>query len=717
MQPFLSDSPEPLPNSEAGVSFFKTIRNVLVLWMLLYLTCLPVAAQKDLDLVAQADEAYKIGGKLLALENYELALQANPKNVRATYMVGKCILETSDKGRAARYLLKARELDPNVDRDILNLIARSYQFGKEFDKAIDFYQQYRNQLVSRGIKPVKKKKNAAPKEDLLSEVDKKIEQCQNGKTFTADPLEYSIQNFGEAINSEYPDYAPAVNKDESLIVFTSRREGGTQDKNGETSVDNDLLPFEDVYFSERLDGKWQPAKNIGKPINGEFHDASITLSSDGNELFLYKDNNGNGDVFVSKHKSDSTWTPPESLGINVNSSFDENSACLAPDGKTLFFTSNRPGGKGGLDIYVTKAEANGTWGKPQNLGSPVNTESNEDGPFMDYDGKTLYFSSQGHKGMGGYDIFMTEYDSTAKKWKEPVNIGYPINTPDDDTYFVKSGDAKYGYYASIRDGGLGEKDIYKVLIPEPLQTYEKLKIRLEQGPPKEPVVVKTPTEDPKEVKTETRYPVVLLINVRNEKTKEPVDATIRISDKESNVEVGIVRRATGIYQVTFRNEKEKTYSITVENEGSMFKNEDLDVPAMAAEEKKILKEYELSKIEVGFKTVLRNIYFDFNKASFRMEAYPELSKLERMLKDNTTYKVEISGHTDNVGSDEYNLQLSQRRAEAVVNWLAKKGIDRSRLTAKGYGESKPLATNDDEKEGRSINRRTEFEVISDITVH
>jgi outer membrane protein OmpA-like peptidoglycan-associated protein len=674
-----------------------------------------ILAQADAELVAEADEAYKIGAKLLALDNYELALRSNPKNIRALYMTGKCILETADKGRAAQYLLKAQQLDANVDKDILYLVAQSYQYGREYDKAIDYYQQYKKKLISEGVKPVKKKKNTNPQDDILATIEQKIEQCNNGKKYISDPLEYSIQNFGEEINSEFPDYAPAVNKDETLIIFTSRREGGTKDKNGEENVDNDLLPFEDVYFSERLDGKWQPAKNIGLPINHTFHDASITISGDGTELFLYNDNNGNGDVFFSKRQADGTWTNPESLGKNINSSFDENSACLSPDGKTLFFTSNRPGGKGGLDIYVSKLEKNGEWGKPANLGSPINTELNEDGPFIDYDGKTLYFSSQGNKGMGGYDIFVTEYDSTSKKWKEPINIGYPINTSDDDTYFVKSGDTKFGYYASIKDGGLGEKDIYKVLIPEPLQTYEKLKIRLTEGPPKNPVVIKVPTEDPEKPKTETLYPVTLLINIRNEKTKEPLDAKIRISDKENNVEVGITRRAVGIYQVIFRNEKEKTYAITVENEGSMFKNEDLEIPAMATTEKKILKEYELSKIEVGFKTVLRNIYFDFNQASFKMESYQELSKLERMLKENTTIKVEISGHTDNVGSDAYNMELSQRRANAVVNWLVKKGVDRSRLIAKGYGESKPLATNDDEEEGRSINRRTEFEVISDLT--
>ena len=657
-------------------------------------------AQADKDLVEAADESYKTGARLLALDQYELALRSNPNNIRAIFMAGKCILETKDKGRATQFLLKAYKMDLNVDSEILFLIAESYQYGREFDKAIDYYQQYKKQLTAKGVKPLKGKKKGTSG-DEISDIDRRIEQCNNGKKYVADPLNYSIKNLGESINGEYPDYAPAINKDENLLIFTSRREGGV----GQDNVDNDLFYFEDIYFSEFKDGKWTEAKNIGPNINTEFHDASIGLSADGKELFLYKSDIGGGDILVSKRQDDGSWSKAVSIGKNINTSYNENSVALSPDGKTLFFTSDRPGGKGGIDIYMSKLEKNGEWGKPKNLDAPINTTLNDDGPFIDYDGKTLYFSSQAHKGMGGYDVFVAEYDSSKKKWLEPINIGYPINTPDDDVYFVKSGDSKYGYYASVKDGGLGETDIYKVLIPEPIQGYKKLKLRQDQGPPKEPQIIIT-----KENVQEKRYPVNLIINIKEAKTDIPLDAMVILKNKEDETEIGVNRVSQGSYKVSFRAPSETNYSITIEREGSMFKNEEILIPGMGLEEKNIIKNYELSKIEIGFSSVLRNIYFDFDKATFKMESYTELTKLLRLLKENATSIVEISGHTDSKGSTEYNIELSQRRANAVVDWLVKKGIDRSRLSAKGYGETKPLASNDDEKDGRELNRRTEFAV-------
>jgi outer membrane protein OmpA-like peptidoglycan-associated protein len=679
---------------------------IIFFFSFLFLPDLSLLAQADKELVEDADETYKIGAKLLALEKYELAMRANPNNARATFMAGKCILETIDKGRASTYFLKAYQLNPSIDPDILYFTAQAFQLGREFDKAIGYYEKYKQQLISKGVKPKKKKKGQADPTDILASIDTQTEQCRNGKKYTADPLEYAITNLGEAVNTEFPDYAPAVNRDESLVIFTSRRVDGV----GQNNVDNDLLYFEDIWFSEKKDGKWQPARNIGTNVNNEFHDASIGLSGDGKELFLYKDDNG-GDIFISKHLDDSTWSKPESISPNINSSYNENSVCISPDGNTLLFTSDRPGGKGGIDIYMSKKEKGGGWGKPVSLAAPINTPENDDSPFLDYDGKTLYFSSKAHKGMGGYDIFISQYDSSSRKWSEPVNMGYPINTPDDDIYFVKSGDSKYGYYASVKDGGLGETDIYKVLIPEPIQTYQKLRLREIQGPPAKnlPVVI---TVDNRE---EKRYPVNLIINIREEGTGVPQDAKVIFTRRSDGVEIGLTKISTGVYRTTFSNADSVLYHIVVENQGSMFKNEDLNIPAMGSKEQTIVRNYEMAKIQVGFKTVLRNIYFDFDKATFKMESYDELKKLERTLKENPGYRVEIGGHTDSKGGPAYNDELSQRRANAVVEWLIQKGIGRNRLSAKGYGESKPLATNDDEQEGREINRRTEFSVLEDLT--
>ncbi len=648
-------------------------------------------AQQDTDLVAEADAAYSIGAKMLALDNYQLALKANPENLRANFMTGKCILETIDKGRASKFLIKAYQLDPNVSGDILYLIGQAFQLGREFDNAVVYYKQYKAKVeadpAARKLKSTKA---------LLVKIDERIVQCENGKKYTEDPLEYTIRNLGEGVNTGSPDYAPAINKDETMIIFTSRREGST----GIGNVDQDLLFFEDIYVSYFKNNKWQPAVNIGTHINTEFHDASIGLSGDGKELFLYKDENG-GDIYVARMQDDSTWSKAEPISDKINSKYNENSVSLSPDNKTLFFTSDRPGGKGGTDIYYSQLDKKGRWGKPVNMGAPINTAADDDGPFIDYDGKTLYFSSKAHAGMGGFDIFVSEFDSISKKWSEPVNIGYPINTPDDDIYFVKSGDSKYGYYASVKDGGMGEKDIYKVMIPENVQDYKGLKSRKIEGKkPGLPVVALN------------LQPVTLRVRILNEKG-EVMNAKLSVKSKEIDTELGTRQMATGIYQSSLSNAGTQDYIISVEADGYMFRNVDVTVPAMQGQEQLVQKDITMAKLEVGFQAILRNIYFEFDKAVFKTESYPELNRLERMMKENPAFRIEIAGHTDFVGGDEYNKELSHRRATAVVNYLIRKGIDASRLTAQGYGEEKPLATNDDEKEGRELNRRTQFKVLGD----
>ncbi len=677
------------------------MKNKYFLIVLLTSMCLLVLnetiyAQQDKDLVAEADAAYNIGAKSLALEQYQLALKINPNNVRANFMAGKAIIETIDKGNASRYLIKAYELDPNVSNDVLYLIGQSFQFGKDFENAILYYEKHKEKIKTTAAQ--NKKISKSTLKAMLADIDYKITQCNNGKKYVGDPLEYSIKNLGESVNSGHADYAPAINKDETLIIFTSRREGGV----GIGNVDKDLEYFEDIYISEFKNGSWQPAQNIGTNINTEYHDASIGLSGDGKELFLYKDENG-GDIYVSKQRKDGTWSKPQPISNKINSSYNENSVSISPDGQTLFFTSDRPGGKGGIDIYISKLDKNGEWGKPSNIGAPINTSSDEDGPFIDYDGKTLYFSSRGHQGMGGYDIFVSEYDSASKKWSEPVNIGYPINTPDEDIYFVKSGDSKYGYYASVKDGGMGEKDIYKVAIPEHLKNYDKLKVRKIESKPV-----------PLAVKQVELNPVTLLIYINDEMTATAMDAAVSIQSKEDNSQTKLEKVSNGVYKGIFNNSVEKGYIISVEKDGYMFKNLDVNIPAIAASAQEITKDIALSKLHIGFKSILRNIYFDTGKAILKPESNEELNKLERMLKENATYSIEISGHTDKIGSTAYNKQLSQKRAEAVVKFLVEKGIDVSRLTAVGYGEEKPLATNDDELEGREINRRTEFEIKSEL---
>ncbi len=638
-----------------------------------------------------------------ARDLYVLAAEADPTNVKANWMAGLFHLETIGKDRAVKYFLKVLELEPNYRFDITYQIGRSYQYGMDFDNALAYYNRYLNKLRQedgyRGLDKIE-----------LNEVSRRIYECNNAKEFVANPAHYSIVNVGNSVNSEYEEYAPVLNEDETLLIFTTRRRDGNLNQN----VDKDNKPFEDIFITSKEDGAWEYAQNIGEVINTQYHDSNLALSADGNTLFLYKDEN-NGDIYVSTRNEDGSWNYPEPLSANINSEgFKESSISITPDGNTLFFASDRPGGFGGIDIYYSEKDARGEWGRSKNLGAIINTEYDDDGPFIDYDGKTLYFSSQGRKGMGGHDIFRAEYDSANAEWGEPENLGFPINTPDDDVYFVSTKDGQRGYYASVREDGLGFTDIYMVTVPADDVPQDNVVAMTEESDSTDlenvtPVAVETTPREQPEVQAELK-PVEVIVTVMNEQGI-PVDATIDLRSRQDNMVAGKSRVQEGVYEFRISTKTPKDFVLSVQKDGYVFQNVNLGSLAASAEGQTLERTVTLRKLEVGTRQVLRNIYFDFDQATFKDESYTELNRLETMLAQNPGLKVEISGHTDKIGTKAYNKDLSQRRANAVKNYLVNKGIDARRIVSMGYGEEKPLASNDDELEGRELNRRVEFVVL------
>lgn len=601
-----------------------------------------------------------------------MAATADPTNLKANFDAGYMHLITINKDLAAQYFMRVYNLDKNYRSDIEFQIGRAYHFGMEFDKAIDFFTKYKDKLAANA--------SARDKYSVDVEViDRYIYECQNGKEFAASPKNFSIVNLGTQINSEWDDFAPVLNEAEDEIVFTSRRRDGNLNEN----VDEDNKPFEDIFISKKVAGAWTAAKNIGAPINTTSHDSNLAMSADGKILLICSDK-GNGDIFYCERQPDNTWGSPKPLPGNINSEYEEKSATLSRDQKTIYFSSNRPGGFGGIDIYKATKDSKGNWGTVKNLGPSINTEANDDAPFIDYDDKTLYFSSESHKGMGGYDIFKSVMDAKGA-WSQPENMGYPINTPDNDIFYVHTKDGKRGYYSSVREDALGYEDIYIVTVPDKNE---------------EPV-----TEAPKR-----KIPLKYLVRIVDSGSKKSMEAKVKLQGASDNVIVGSSSPVSGVYE--FRVSDAKDYKLSVEAEGFMFVNETITLEGSAEQEKVMMKTIELKKLEVGLVTVLRNIYFEFNKATFKQESYGELNKLERMLQQNTAMKVEIGGHTDIIGTKGYNKLLSQKRAEAVKDYLTQKGIDSRRITAVGYGASKPLASNDDEEDGRELNRRVEFKVLS-----
>ncbi len=651
------------------------------------------------DLVEIGDEIYyQQKAPEVAKEQYVLAAQTDPDNIKANYMAGKTIMETINKGEAVPYFLRVNELDPDYRFDILYAIGRAYQYNLDFENAISYYNQY---LEKSAQETSYRGEDKVP----TSHVKRRIYECENGMEFLNTPTNYSIVNVGSQLNSDKPDYAPVINEDETIMIFTSRR----MDGNLNEDVFDDNFPFEDIFISRKVDGKWSKAENIGEGVNTLYFESNLALSADGKQLYIYRDEN-QGDIYMSNMKSDGTWSTPEPISDMINSSYSENSISISPDGDILYFASDRPGGYGGIDIYKCEKDRKGNWTRVSNLGETINTPYDEDGPFIDYDGKTLYFSSRGRKGMGGYDIFKAEYDIETDSWSEPVNLGYPINTPDDDIYFVSTKDGKRGYYASVRGDGAGYLDIYMVEIPDLAANADAINNK------------KNPTNTNNNNNSNNKslnkvdapkgiQPVTLLLKVEDAASGEAIDAQITLKNMGSEEILAPEPVNEGLYKFEILNKMEEEYMLTVEKAGYVYKNLKISIPPASPEKLEFKRKVDLNRILANYTKVLEFIYFKFNSATLTANSHEELNSLKQFVDGNSGIVVEIAGHTDNIGAATYNKDLSQRRAQAVVNFLVQEGVNPSAVIAKGYGEEQPLASNDDEKEGRELNRRVELRVL------
>ncbi len=425
---------------------------ILIFFSSSYVLCQDNPLVQSKAYLEQADAIYKYQKEAIeiAKEMYVQSADLDPSNVRANWMAGKLYLETINKDLALKYFQQVAGLDPNYRFDIDFQIGQAYHYGFDFDNAITHYEKYKKKYFA-------KSKYRGKDRTRLVTVDRKIFECKNAKDIISKPTQYSIESIGEEINSVWPDYAPVISEDESVMIFTSRRlEGNTS-----SDVDSDNFYFEEVFISRKEGGKWSPAKNIGAPINTAYHDANIALSSDGNRLYLYKDT-GRGDIYYSDYDVQN-WSKPKFLSNRINSTvYAENSISETSSPEVIIYSSDRPGGKGGIDLYYCVTDSKGNWYKSKSLGATINTKYDEDSPFLDYDGKTLYFSSSGHKGYGGYDVFRSIYDSIKGEWSPPENLGYPVNTPDNELYFQPTKGGRTAYFASLREGGLGFTDIFMV---------------------------------------------------------------------------------------------------------------------------------------------------------------------------------------------------------------------------------------------------------------
>lgn len=625
------------------------------------------------------------GGRTLGSIDYLLKAHAfNPNNGRLNYLIGQALLQTVDYPQAVEYLERALSLN-HPDPEVYFFLGEAYHLNKNFQKAIEYYAAFRQQLLPQEL---------ALRREII---DKRVAQCQNGIALRASPARVYIDNLGSGINSMYDDYSPRLLPGDEHMYFTSRRP-----LESKASIDRvDYKYFENILIAEKNDGQWQVTGHAGSTLNRRNHSAVAAISPDGLTMIVYNGGRG-GDLFIAEFKKD-RWSKPSRLGNGINSRHQETSAALSADGTTLYFISDRPGGYGGKDIWYTTKDRRGRWHEPLNLGPVINTEYDEEGLYLTPDGETLYFSSKGHNSMGGYDIFSTTYANG--RWDEPHNLGYPINSPSNDLFFRPTANGEAAYFSSLRAGGLGGSDMYMVTF----MGAEKPVINQMQHEP----IASRARPNMKTFLDQTTPPIppmtLLRGRVLNDETGEPLLANIELYDNEQEelLATFATNPETGAYFISLPGGK--NFGISVQAKDFLFHSENINIKETNVFTE-IINDIRLKRVEVGTTIVLRNIFFDTGSASLRPESYAELGVLYKLLEDNPKIKIEISGHTDNVGSAAMNQRLSQDRAKAVVDFLTGRGIAAERLTFKGYGFSRPVATNDT-PEGRQLNRRTEFEII------
>jgi len=637
--------------------------------------------------VKTGDKFYEQGQGMysFAIDHYMKANRFNPKNALLNYKIGRCHLIDNDKAEAQKYLEKAYELDPRISldmdyNDVNFLLAEAYRLDYQFANAIKKYKDH---------------KNALNPEQLILEVkviNKKIEECQNAIEMVANAERVFVDNMGDVVNSAYSDYKPLVVPEENMLLFTSAKEttrGGKRD--------DDSYFFEDIYISYYENGMWTNPDNK-YDLNSNNHDATAGISSDGTSLYIYKSAGGNN-LFESRIAGD-MYGYPEKLPNEINDGLKQASAALSFDKTTLYFTSIRKDGYGGQDIYYSKKDTKGRWSEAINIGASINTPYDEEGVYITIDSKTLYFSSQGHNSMGGFDIYRSEF--VDGKWSNPVNLGYPINTPDEDVFFTMAKNKQRGYYSSKKKDGYGGHDLYMITFlgaakPMIRNTDDNLLAYI--GDP-----IAALRLEPK-----IEQNTILQGSILDAISLEPLQAIIEIVDNSKNELIASFESnsTAGSYLISLR--PGINYGISVNKKDYLFHSENFEISEKAVA-KKIQKDILLKKLEVGTKIVLNNIFFDFNEASLRPESEAELDRLYKLLEEVPSLKIEISGHTDNIGAASYNQKLSENRAAAVVDYLNDNGISLERLTFAGYGFTQPVASNDNE-DGRQMNRRTEFKVL------
>ncbi len=621
---------------------------------------------------------------LFSLLSFELLAQ-NSSNKKAQNFFERAnpFIEKQDYISAEQVLKSAIEADPSFQNAFITL-AGVYNAQKKYAEAKSAYQKAI--LINKNIAPAviyglaetefatqEYDKAKQHFEEFLA-LDSSSDRAKKAKKYLLDcdfaafaikkPVKYSPTNLGQGVNTTDSEYFPALTADGETLIFTRQVNGN-----------------EDFWTSQFKNNTWNSATPLSTKINTtKYNEGAQTISPDGKYLFFTGCNRPDGlgrcDIYVS-HREGKDWGEPYNVGKPVNSEYWESQPAISPDGRTLYFISNRPGGSGGYDIWKSTITDDAKWGPAINLGPEINTLYDENTPFLHADGKTLYFSSDGWPGFGNKDIYYSRMDDN-DKFQKPINLGYPINSFENESGLIVSADGNLGMFSSNLKDGFGGQDIYSFGIPE---IAKPLKISYVKG------------------------------IVRDKDSKKTIESNVQVIDLKSDKTVfdDYTDPETGQFLAVMPIGG--NYLFNVNAEGYMFYSENFEL-----KQGNINKPYQIEvyieRIKQGGNVTLRNIFFDTNKYNLLPASIRELDLLIDFLHQNQTVNIEIQGHTDNVGDDKLNEKLSFNRANAVYEYLVKNEVDAKRLTFKGFGASKPIADNKTEI-GRKNNRRTSF-VITKI---
>jgi len=589
-----------------------------------------------------------------AISDLKNAVKTDAKFIEAYMLMAECYLEMKDPQQAKSYFLRCVEINPNFFPPVFYSLAEIEFDAEEYETASQYLEKF---LTFSKQKPA-----------LLVKSQKLLQNSRFAAQAVKNPVPFQPENLN--LDFEYDQYWPSLSVDEQTLVFT-----GLIPKNP-----NNPAVFgnrhEDFFVSEFHDEKWSKPENLGSPPNTPDNEGAQTISADATQMFFTACNRSDGkggcDIYYCE-KRNGFWTRPRNLGEPINTSAKETQPSISADGRTLYFVSTRSDGKGGQDIWYSSLGDDGRWGNPVNL-EEINTSGDESSPFIHLDNQTLYFASDGFPGMGGYDLFVIRKD-TAGKWTMPQNLGYPINSKYNEEGLIVNARGNRAYYSSDRADGhirrLYTFELYPDARPQPV-SYMKGKIY------------------------DATYfkPLKALFELIDLSTAEKVISATSDS-------------TTGEFLVCTPSGKD--YALNIKCKGYLFFSENFTMTSGTYQEP-YLKDIPLKRIQPGEKVILKNIFFDFASAKLLDESKAELQQLTQFLRDNPDVKIRITGHTDNIGRQAYNLDLSQERARSVANYLLGEGIDMFRVSYKGLGSSEPVAENNTE-EGRAQNRRTELLIV------